>query len=128
MALPANARYTKDHEWAVADGDRVKVGITQYAADELGDIVFVDLPEAGDQVDAEEAFGSIESVKAVSDLLAPISGSIVEVNEELVDAPEKVNESPDDEGWMVIIEAEDIAEFDSLMDQAAYEAYLAEIA
>lgn len=128
MTLPSTTRFTKDHEWASPQGQTVRIGITQYAADELGDIVFVELPQPGDQIEKGEPFGSIESVKAVSDLVAPISGTVLRVNAKLSDAPETVNEAPEEEGWMIEIEPDDAGEVDDLMDIDGYEAYLDQIA
>ncbi len=123
-----NIRFSKDHEWAAPDnGGNVRIGITQYAADELGDIVFVELPEPGDQIEEGEPFGSIESVKAVSDLVAPLSGTVVKVNHELDDAPEMVNESPENEAWIIEITPESDAALEDLMNLTEYESYLQEI-
>ena len=126
MALSNNTRFTEDHEWADNDGNNeFTIGITQYAAAELGDIVYVELPEPGDQIERGEPFGSVESVKAVSDLIAPISGKVLKINEALEDAPETVNESPEQDGWMIIVEADDSSELDGLMDTAGYEKFTA---
>ncbi|HJK92260.1 MAG TPA: glycine cleavage system protein GcvH [Polyangiaceae bacterium LLY-WYZ-15_(1-7)] len=122
---PTDCRYTKDHEWARLDGDLIRVGVTAYAVEQLGDVTLVDLPEAGTDVQAQERFGDIESVKTVSELFAPISGEIAEVNEELEDSPELVNENPYQQGWMVAIRPNDKAEFERLMDAAAYEDFVA---
>src|SRR5919205_1588896 len=110
MNTPKELRYSEEHEWVKVEGEKVRVGITDFAQHELGDIVFVELPEVGDEVKADEPFGSVESVKTVSELYAPISGKIVEINEELSDSPEFVNESPYDKAWMVVIEPSDAAE------------------
>lgn len=122
MAHPENLRYRESHEWVRVDGDRATIGITDHAQHELGDVVYLDLPKVGRTVNAGEVFGSIESVKAVSDLYAPVSGEVVEVNEALADAPEGVNSSPHDAGWMIVLRMSDPAEVDALMDAAAYEA------
>ena len=122
--VPRDLKYTKDHEWARIDGDRVRVGITAYAVEQLGDVTLVDLPPAGTKVTAHQRFGDIESVKTVSELFAPVSGEIVEVNGELADAPEKVNAGTYDQGWMVVIKVSDRAELDELMDAAAYDEFL----
>jgi glycine cleavage system H protein len=123
--FPADLKYTKDHEWARREGDLVRVGITQYAVDQLGDVTLIDLPATGTKLAAAAHFGDIESVKAVSELFAPLSGSVVEVNAALETSPERVNESPYDQGWMVVIKPENPAEVDSLMDAAAYAAFVA---
>jgi glycine cleavage system H protein len=125
--IPANLRYSRDHEWALIEGEIVTVGITEYAVHELGDVVFIELPEVGDTVDQEAVFGNIESVKAVSELFAPISGEVIEVNGDLIDAPETANEDPYGDAWMVKIEASDPSEFDALLTADQYKAYLAEI-
>ncbi|MCE7793070.1 glycine cleavage system protein GcvH [Salipaludibacillus sp. CUR1] len=121
MDLPKDLKYSEEHEWVKEEGDKVRIGITDFAQSELGDIVFVELPEVGDELEADEPFGSVESVKTVSELYAPISGKVVEVNEELEDSPEFVNESPYEKAWMVIIEPSDKSEMDNLMDAAGYE-------
>lgn len=121
MSVPKELRYSEEHEWVKVDGNKVTIGISDYAQDELGDIVFVELPEVGDTLKADEPFGSVESVKTVSELYAPISGKVVEVNSELDDSPEFVNESPYDKAWMVVVEASDLSEIDQLMDAEAYE-------
>ena len=118
--VPTDLRYTKDHEWVRTDGDEATIGITKYAADQLGDIVFVELPEVGARLTQFSAFGVVESVKAVSDLLAPISGEVVEVNEALRDAPELINSDPFGDGWIAVVEVTDASETDALMDAAAY--------
>lgn len=122
--FPTDYRYTKEHEWAARDGDLVKVGVTSYAVEQLGDVTLVDLPEVGTEVQAHERFGDIESVKTVSELFAPVSGEIVEVNGELDESPELVNEGPYDKGWMVVIRMSDPSEFDVLMDAAQYEDFV----
>jgi glycine cleavage system H protein len=121
---PADLRYTKDHEWARREGDLVRIGITAFAVEQLGDVTLVDLPAKGAQLKAAAHFGDIESVKAVSELFAPLSGEVVEVNAALTDRPEFVNESPYDKGWMLVIRPSSSAELDSLFDSAAYEAFL----
>ena len=123
MAYPADRKYTKDHEWLRLDGDTAEIGITDYAQQQLGDVVFVELPEAGRTVKAGEAFGNIESVKAVSELFAPVSGEVVEVNAALADHPDAVNGHPH-ETWMVKVKVADPAEAGALLDAAAYEALL----
>ena len=122
---PNDLKYTKDHEWArVEAGGKVRIGVTAYAVEQLGDVTLIDLPSVGDDVNAHDRFGDIESVKTVSELFAPISGTIVEVNGALEDEPELVNDSPYDKGWMVVLEASSLDELDSLMDAAEYEAHL----
>ncbi len=125
-SIPADLRYTKDHEWARAEGDLVVVGITAHAVEQLGDITLVTLPEPGTRVTAGESFGDVDSVKAVSELYAPIDGEVVERNAALEDAPEKVNESPYEDGWMLKIRPADPAALEALMDAAAYGRYLDE--
>ena len=120
LNLPDDVRYTEDHEWAQQEGDAVKVGITDYAQDQLGDIVFVELPEPGDTFGKGDEFGTLESVKAVSELFMPIDGEILAVNEALEDAPELVNSEPYGGGWMVKIKPDDSSALDALMDKAAY--------
>ncbi len=124
--IPADLRYTKEHEWVRVEGDVATVGITQHAADQLGDIVFVELPGAGRALEQFAAFGVVESVKAVSDLFAPVGGQVVEANGALAAAPEVVNSDPYGAGWMLRIRLADAAQVDSLLDAAAYEALVAE--
>jgi glycine cleavage system H protein len=126
MEFPANLRYTKEHEWARQEGNRVVVGITDYAQKELGDVVFVELPEVGTTIEAMGTFGVVESVKAVSDLYAPVSGTIVEANTILEDQPELVNASPYGQGWMAVIETANPEEFQQLLTAAEYQAYVAQ--
>ncbi len=121
---PSDCRYTSDHEWTRDDGDVVRMGITHFAQDQLGDVVYVDLPAAGAEVDAGQAFGEVESTKSVSDLFAPISGVIRERNELLEERPELINEDPYGEGWMVTIEPRDRGELEGLMDVDAYRAHV----
>ena len=123
MNFPAELKYSKDHEWVKFEGDTAIIGISDFAQDALGDVVFINLPAEGDEVNASEAFGDVESVKAVSDLVSPVSGTIVAVNEELADAPETLNSDPYG-AW--IIKVEDITGQEDLMDAAAYEAFCAE--
>jgi glycine cleavage system H protein len=122
MTTPKELRYSEEHEWVKDEGATLRVGITQFAQSELGDIVFVELPEVGDEVTANEPFGSVESVKTVSELYAPVSGKVVEVNEDLNDSPEFVNESPYEKAWMVVIEPSDRSELEKLMTAEQYEA------
>ena len=123
---PESYRYTKDHEWVSLEKDVATMGITDYAQDELGDIVYVELPELGFELTANDTFGVIESVKAVSDLFAPMSGEVIEINESLEEEPELVNEDPHGDGWMIKVKITDITEFDSLMTSEEYEEYIAE--
>jgi glycine cleavage system H protein len=125
MAYPADYRYTKEHEWIQVDGKIGTVGITDYAQDSLGDIVFVDLPKVGDTVEAGKSFGSVESVKAVSDLFAPVSGSVTAVNEDLKDAPEKIN-SDANTTWLLKVELSDAKQVDALLSAADYEKFTSE--
>jgi len=121
---PTDRRYTKEHEWVRLDGDLAAIGITDYAQEQLGDIVYVELPQPGDTLSQLEAFGIIESVKAASDLFAPIGGEVVAVNEELVERPELVNEDPYGEGWMLHVLPKDGSEMEALMTAEEYEAHL----
>ena len=125
MSVPTDLRYTKDHEWVRAEGDTATVGVTAYAADQLGDIVFVELPEAGRSLEQFAAFGVVESVKAVSDLFAPVSGEVVEANAALAASPELVNTSPYEDGWMVRVRVADPAQLDDLLDAEAYDTLIA---
>jgi glycine cleavage system H protein len=126
MSTPKELRYSEEHEWVKVEGETVRVGITHFAQSELGDIVFVELPEVGDEVTADEPFGSVESVKTVSELYAPISGKVVEVNEDLSDSPEYVNESPYEKAWMIVIEPSNSSELDNLMTAEQYEEMIKE--
>ncbi len=125
MSTPTDLRYTRDHEWVRVDGQEVTVGITQYAADQLGDIVFVELPDVGRELQEAKPFGVVESVKAVSDLFAPISGSVASTNDALGAAPELVNSDPYGEGWMIKVTVADEAQLDDLLDGEAYDALVA---
>ena len=120
MNIPENLKYSKEHEWLKVEDDIVTIGITDYAQGELGDVVFVELPAVGDTFEMQDAFGTIEAVKAVSDLYCPVAGEITEVNESLEDAPETVNKDPYGEGWMIKIRIENNTQLDSLLDAAAY--------
>lgn len=124
LNLPEDIRYTDDHEWAKKEGELIKVGISDYAQDQLGDIVFAELPEPGDTFDKGEEFGTLESVKAVSELYMPVGGEVQAVNEDLADIPELLNSEPYGGGWMITIKPADPGEFDGLMDKAAYLAML----
>lgn len=125
MSYPANYRYTREHEWIAVEGGIGTIGITDYAQSSLGDIVYVDAPKVGDAVTANATFGSVESVKAVSDLFSPVSGTVTAVNEELKSAPDKINEKPH-ETWIIKVQLSNPAEFDGLLDAAAYEAFISE--
>jgi glycine cleavage system H protein len=126
MSLPKDLLYSKEHEWVKKEGDKVRIGITAFAQSELGDIVFVELPEEGDEIEADESFGSVESVKTVSELYAPISGKVVEVNEELEDSPEFVNESPYEKAWMIVVEPSDASQLDDLLSDEQYQDFIDE--
>ncbi|WP_062109353.1 glycine cleavage system protein GcvH [Bacillus niameyensis] len=126
MNTPKGLRYSEEHEWVKEEGDKVRIGITDFAQSELGDIVFVELPDIGDEVTANEPFGSVESVKTVSELYAPLSGKVVEVNEDLDDSPEFVNESPYEKAWMIVIEPTNPSEMDKLMSVEQYEQLISE--
>lgn len=121
MSLPNELRYSKEHEWVKVEGEKVRIGITDFAQSELGDIVFVELPEVGDEISLDQPFGSVESVKTVSELYAPVSGKVVEINEELNDSPEFVNESPYEKAWMITVELSDKSEVEKLMTAEQYE-------
>ncbi len=120
MNVPEDLRYSKDHEWARLEGDKVRVGITDYAQDALGDVVYVELPEVGSTVKVDESFSEVESTKSVSDVYAPLAGTITEVNTDLADAPERLNEDPYGEGWICVIEPDDVGAYEQLLDAAAY--------
>ena len=123
-SYPAELRYTREHEWAKVEGNRARVGITQYAQDQLGDVVFVELPKVGARVRQMQTFGVVESVKAVSDLFAPLTGEVVEVNQGLTERPEQVNRDPYGAGWLIVIAMADPKELETLMSGADYETYL----
>lgn len=120
MNFPENLKYTKDHEWILVEGDEAKIGITEFAQGELGDIVFVDISSEGETLDAEEVFGSVEAVKTVSELYMPVSGQILEVNGNLENAPETVNSDPYGSGWMVRVKLSDTAQIEGLMSAEQY--------
>ncbi len=124
--LPQELKYSEEHEWVKIEGNKVHIGITDFAQSELGDIVFVELPEIGDEITADEPFGSVESVKTVSELYAPVSGKVVEINEGLDDAPELVNESPYEKAWMIVVELSDASELDKLMSAEKYQEMISE--
>ena len=118
--MPDDRRYSKDHEWALLEGTRVRVGITDYAQDALGDVVFVQVPSVGTEVTAGSSLSEVESTKSVSDVYAPVSGTVVEVNDDLADAPQRLNEDPYGEGWICVIELSDAGQLDALLDAAGY--------
>ena len=120
MDVPEGLRYSKDHEWARLEGGRVRMGITDYAQDALGDVVFVQLPAVGTEVEAGASFSEVESTKSVSDIYAPVGGVVVEINDDLADAPERLNEDPYGDGWLCILEPRDPAELDALLDAEGY--------
>jgi len=126
MDTPDDLQYTRDHEWCRVQGSRVTVGITDHAQEALGDIVYLELPAVGDEVKKGEAFGVVESTKAVSDLFAPVSGKVVEVNTPLADAPETINEDPYEEGWMIQVEMSDPKDLADLLGKAAYRTFVEE--
>lgn len=120
MNIPEELKYTNDHEWVKVDGDIATIGITDFAQGELGDIVYVEIETEGESLDAEEVFGTVEAVKTVSDLFMPVSGEVIEVNPALEDAPETVNDSPYEDGWMIKVKLSDPSELDGLMSAEAY--------
>jgi glycine cleavage system H protein len=126
MDFPKDLRYSRTHEWVKVEGKEAVIGITAYAADELGDIVYVELPEDGDDLEKDTAFGVVESVKATADLYAPLSGKVIESNEPLEDAPEVMNEDPYGDGWMLRISLADPSELEELMDAGAYQEFVEE--
>lgn len=126
MTNPRDLKYTKEHEWARLEGNRATIGITHYAQEALGDVVFVELPGVGDKITEGEAFGTVESVKSVSDLYAPVSGEVVEVNGNVLDSPEILNTDPYGAAWMIVVEMSDPAEADKLLSAEQYEEFLAE--
>ena len=126
MTIPAELRYTRDHEWAKREGDRLRVGITAFAQEQLGDVVFVELPKVGARVTARQSFGVVESVKAVSDLFAPVTGEVVEINADLTKSPEIVNQDPYGKGWMILVAPAKPDEWNGLLSPAQYEAFIAE--
>ena len=123
---PTELRYSKEHEWAKSEGNRVRVGITQFAADRLSDVVYVELPKVGSQVAFMQPFGVVESVKAVSDLYAPVSGKVAEINEALAQKPEVINTDPYGQAWMIVVEPSDLGELGQLLDAGAYAALVGE--
>ena len=126
MAYPAQFHYTQNHEWVALEANQAKVGITEYAQGELGDIVFVELPTPGTEVNKGETLATVESVKAVSDVYAPVSGKVLDVNPKLESSPELINQDPHGAGWLVLLEASDPSEAETLLDAAGYESHLTE--
>jgi glycine cleavage system H protein len=126
MEFPEDLKYSREHEWALVEGKVATVGITDFAQDKLGDIVFVELPAVGDKVTKDEAMGVVESVKAVSDVYSPVSGTVIEINDDLPDSPDMINEDPYGDGWIVKIQMSDPTDLEDLMDSEAYEAFVAE--
>lgn len=126
MAVPSEFKYSKEHEWVKVEGNTATIGITEYAQGELGDIVFVELPDVDDEIKEGDTFGSVESVKTVSELYAPVSGKIVETNDELEDSPEFVNESPYEKAWMVKVELSDESQLDELLSAEQYSEMIGE--
>ncbi|CAM5214548.1 Glycine cleavage system H protein OS=Ureibacillus acetophenoni OX=614649 GN=gcvH PE=3 SV=1 [Ureibacillus acetophenoni] len=126
MSTPKDLRYSKEHEWVKLEDGKARIGITHFAQSELGDIVFVELPQVGDELQFNQPFGSVESVKTVSELYAPVSGKVIEVNSELEDSPELVNESPYEQAWMVVVEVTNASEVDELLTPEQYEELIAE--
>ena len=124
MDFPDELKYTEEHEWVLVEDDIVTIGITDFAQEQLGDVVFVELPEVGDDLEAGKSFGVVESVKAVSDIYAPVSGEVVEINDELPNEPEIINSSPYDDGWLVRLKLTDPSELDELMDADAYQEFI----
>lgn len=124
MNIPSNLKYTKDHEWIRLEGNEAFIGITDYAQHELGDIVFVDVDTLDETLDAEETFGTIEAVKTSSEMFMPVGGKVIEFNEALADAPEKVNQDPYGEGWIIKVEVSDASEMDALLDAEAYKSLI----
>jgi glycine cleavage system H protein len=126
MSYPTELKYSKEHEWVRVEGNKAYIGITYFAQSELGDIVFVELPSIGDEIDQNSSFGSVESVKTVSELYAPVSGKVLEVNAELEDSPELVNDSPYEKAWMIVVELADPSQVDGLMSADEYESMVKE--
>lgn len=126
MEIPEGLKYSKEHEWVLIEGQSATIGITEYAQEELGDIVYVELPEVGEKVVKDDPFGAVESVKAVSDVYAPVSGSVLEVNDVLPDNPETINDDPYGDGWMIRVELSDLDDLKDLMDADEYAEYVAQ--
>ncbi len=128
MDFPGELKYSREHEWVRVEGDTAYIGISSYAEDALGDVVFLELPELGEEFEKGDIFGVVESVKAVSDLYAPVGGEVIKVNEPLADAPELINDDPYDDGWIIALKIADSEELEELMDAKVYEEYIKEIA
>ncbi len=126
MDFPEDLKYSREHEWVLIEDNIATVGITDFAQEQLGDVVFIELPAVGDKVNKDEAFGVVESVKAVSDMYAPVSGTILETNDDLPESPEMINEDPYGDGWVIKIEMTDPTDLDDLLDAAAYQQYVEE--
>jgi glycine cleavage system H protein len=126
MEIPEGLKYSKEHEWVLVEGQSATIGITEFAQEELGDIVFVELPEVGEKVVKDDPFGAVESVKAVSDVYAPVSGSVLEINDVLPDNPETINDDPYGDGWMIRVELSDLDDLKDLMDAEEYAEYVAQ--
>jgi glycine cleavage system H protein len=126
MTFPAQLKYSKEHEWVRVEGNKAYIGITDFAQSELGDIVFVELPSVGDEIVQDSSFGSVESVKTVSELYAPVTGKVIEVNGELEDSPELINDAPYEGAWMIVVELADASQVDGLMSADEYEAMVKE--
>ncbi len=124
MSVPSGLKYSNEHVWVKQEGDKFRIGITEHAQDELGDLVFVELPDVGDELAMTDTFGSVESVKTVSELYAPVSLVVVEVNEDLEDSPELVNQLPYEDGWLIVVEATDKEELDQLLSAEQYQGFL----
>ncbi len=124
MDFPEELKYTEEHEWVLVEGEIAAIGITEFAQDQLGDVVFVELPEVGDKLVAGKTFGVVESVKAVSDIYSPVNGEVIEINDELPDEPEVLNTSPYEDGWMLKLRLSNPDELDALMDAAAYQEFI----
>ena len=126
MEFPEGLKYSKEHEWVLVEGSTATIGITEYAEEELGDIVFVELPEVGEKIVKDDPFGAVESVKAVSDVYAPVSGTVLEINDVLLDNPETINDDPYGDGWMIRVELSDMDDLKDLMDEEEYAEYVAQ--
>jgi len=124
MNIPENLRYTKEHEWAAKEGSLVTIGITDYAQQSLGDVVYVEMPETGAEISSGESFGAVESVKAASDIFSPVSGEVADINRELDEHPEYINRSPYEKGWIVRVKPSDPGELDALMNHESYRAFV----
>ena len=120
MSIPEHLRYSSDHEWALTEGSTVRIGITDYAQDALGDVVYVELPQVGDRIEQGDTFGEVESTKSVSELFAPVSGVVAEINDELMGSPQRLNEDPYGDGWICTVTVDDPAELDNLLDADGY--------